>query len=424
MARILVIDDDASLLQMMSLMLKRAGHNPILATNGREGIDIARGEQPELAIVDVMMPELNGYEVCRILREDSETQHIPLLVLTALSQPEQREMAAEAGADDFVTKPVTRDDLVTHVDELLESGPRNFPAPRMETEPAPPPAEPRPSLLSRKVEEPPPPPPAAPEVYPQQQPPPQQQPSYPSYPAPPPMSEGLPLVAVIGLGTGVGTTTIAVNLALAKMQAGRACLVDLNNQIGKVAMHLHMMPPRATWQNLIGTYPGADKRIIGGSLMVDRQTGLAILAGPTQPTPEVLSNDTLGYVLGVLSEGFRSIVVELPPGLNAMSVFALRNAQSVVLVVGDDPAALMTISTVINSIENLGLINPLNIILNHSRPHGITVEDVMNAVNYPVAANVPYEPDQVAAITQGQPLVVSKPNSLFSRTLQQLARQV
>jgi len=404
---------------MMSLMLKRAGHNPILATNGREGIDVARGEQPELAIVDVMMPELNGYEVCRILREDSATQHIPLLVLTALSQPEQREMAVEAGADDFVTKPVTRDDLVTHVDELLESGPRNFPAPRMEPEPpppSPPPAAPRPSLLSPRPQEQAPPPPA--EVY--QQP---QQPQ-PSYPTPQPMSEGLPLVAVIGLGTGVGTTTIAVNLALAKMQAGRACLIDLNNQIGKVAMHLHMMPPRATWQNLIGTYPGADKRIIGGSLMVDRQTGLAILAGPTQPTPEVLSNDTLGYILGVLSEGFRSIVVELPPGLNAMNVYTLRNAQSVVLVVGDDPAALMTISTVISSLENLGLINPLNIILNHSRPHGITVEDVMNAVNYPVTANIPYDPDQVAAITQGQPLVVSKPNSLFSRTLQQLARQV
>ena len=99
MANILVIDDDASLLQMMSLMLKRAGHYPILANDGQEGIEAATRDQPELAIVDVMMPDLSGYEVCRILRGDPRTRNIPLMVLTALSQPEQRDMAMEAGAD-------------------------------------------------------------------------------------------------------------------------------------------------------------------------------------------------------------------------------------------------------------------------------------------------------------------------------------
>src|SRR5687768_627342 len=142
MARILVIDDDESLLQMMSLMLKRAGHQTILASNGYEGIEIARREAPEAAIVDVMMPELSGYEVCRILREDPRTQDIPLLILTALSQREHREQAEDSGADDFVTKPVTRDDLVTHVEELLRTGARNMPAP---LEAAPPPVEQKPA---------------------------------------------------------------------------------------------------------------------------------------------------------------------------------------------------------------------------------------------------------------------------------------
>ena len=404
MARILVIDDDASLLQMMSLMLKRAGHDPILATNGQEGINIARGDQPALAIVDVMMPELNGYEVCRILREDPETEHIPLLVLTALSQPEQREMAAEAGADDFVTKPVTRDDLVTHVDDLLETGPRNVPAPLQVAPPPPSPAPPSaPGNLSM--------PPVA------------TQPA--SRPAPqPPLDSRLPVVAVMGLGTGVGTTTIAVNLALAKMFAGRVCLIDLNTQVGKVAMHLRMMPPRATWQNLLGVTPGSDKRTIGSALMVDQQTGLAVLAGPTEPAVEQLRDDTLTYLLQVLAEGFPSIVLDLAPMLNQMNIHALRNARSVVLVVGDDPAALMTVGSVISNIESLGLASPLNLVLNHTRPHGISSEDLMNAVRYPLTANVPYEPEQVAAVTQGQPLSTYKPDSLFARTLQQLARQV
>jgi len=405
MARILVIDDDASLLQMMSLMLKRAGHDPILATNGQEGINVARGDQPALAIVDVMMPELNGYEVCRILREDPATANIPLLVLTALSQPEQREMAAEAGADDFVTKPVTRDDLVTHVDELLESGPRNTPAPLRE--PTPPPA-PSPSLTPSYQT-------SMPSVAPPQT-------ARPAAPAPS-VETGLPMVAIMGLGTGVGATTIAVNLALAKMYAGRACLVDLNSQVARAAMHLRISP-RATWQNLMGLAPGADKRTIGGALMVDQQTGLAILAGPTQPTSDQLNEGTLSYVLQVLAEGFPSIVLDLSPILSQMNVHVLRSARSVVLVVGDDPAALMTVRETISNIENLGLSSPLNLVLNHTRPHGISSEDLMNEVGYPLTANVPYEPDQVGALTQGQPLVAYKPDSLFSRTLQQLARQV
>jgi len=158
--------------------------------------------------------------------------------------------------------------------------------------------------------------------------------------------------------------------------------------------------------------------------MVDQQTGLAILAGPTQPTSEQLSDPTLTYLLQVLSEGFPSIVVDLPPIMNPMSVHALRSARSVVLVVGEDPAALMTLSGVIANIESLGLASPLNLVLNHTRPHGISSEDLMNAVGYPLTANVPYEPDQVGAVTQGQPLAAYKPDSLFARTIQQLARQV
>ena len=232
------------------------------------------------------------------------------------------------------------------------------------------------------------------------------------------------MVAIMGLGTGVGATTIAVNLALAKMYAGRACLVDLNTQVGKAAMHLRMMPPRATWQNLVGLAPGSEKRTIGGALMVDQQTGLAILAGPTQPTSDQLSEGTLTYVLQVLAEGFPSIVLELSPIMSQMNVHGLRSARSVVLVVGDDPAALMTVRGTISSIENLGLSSPLNLVLNHTRPHGISSEDLMNEVGYPLTANVPYEPDQVGALSQGQPLVAYKPDSLFARTLQQLARQV
>ena len=124
MAHILVIDDDQSLLDMIRLMLRRAGHQSTLVDNVRDGIQHVIQDQPDLVIVDVLMPELNGFQVCRVLRKDPRTQHIPLMILTALNEREQRENAEDSGADAFVPKPVTLDILTEEIDVLLNSRPR------------------------------------------------------------------------------------------------------------------------------------------------------------------------------------------------------------------------------------------------------------------------------------------------------------
>ncbi len=412
MAQILVIDDDVSLLQMMSLMLKRAGHDPILATDGHEGIQIARSKQPDLAIVDVMMPDLSGYEVCRILRQEPATAKIPLLVLTALSQPEQRDLADEAGADDFITKPVTRDDLVSHVDELLRTGPRNVPAP-LEV--------PRISPASGLS--------PTPSGY-------ASAPAFPTATQPPtgPLTEPyavpgelvtgmLPLVAVMGLSSGVGATTLAVNLGQTLAQAGRACIVDLNTQAGQVAVQLRMVPPHATWLDLVGIEPGSDKRLIGGALMFNRASGLAVLAAPLQAVEDRLGSQSLAYVLSVLSEGFHHIVADLPPVLNIMNATVLQHARHIVLVLGDDPARLMVVPDILANIERMKLPGRLYLVLNRTRPHGITYEEVAATLNRPLAARLPYEPRQVDALNQGAPLVTVHPDAPFCRAVFELARQ-
>src|SRR5688572_5215866 len=125
MARILVIDDDDSLLEVMRMMLKRMGHEVIPRNNVRAGIETAFAEQPELAIIDVMMPELNGYQVCHVLRTNQKTKHIPLMVLTALHGNDYEQDALASGADAYVTKPVTIEILREEVAKLLESGPIN-----------------------------------------------------------------------------------------------------------------------------------------------------------------------------------------------------------------------------------------------------------------------------------------------------------
>jgi CheY-like chemotaxis protein len=127
MARILVIDDDASLLQMMTIILKRGGHETLVSADAEEGIAMARQHRPDMAIVDVMMPMINGYQVCYTLRTDEATRDMPLLILTALTEAEHRERAEDAGADGFVTKPIASTDLLKQVADLLATGARNRP---------------------------------------------------------------------------------------------------------------------------------------------------------------------------------------------------------------------------------------------------------------------------------------------------------
>jgi CheY-like chemotaxis protein/MinD-like ATPase involved in chromosome partitioning or flagellar assembly len=408
MTRILIIDDDESLLQMVSIMLKRAGHTPILATDGYKGIEIAQRDQPDMAIVDVMMPNISGYEVCRILREDPATMEIPLLILTALSQPEQRDFAEDAGADDFVTKPVTRDDLLKHVEELLYTGARNVPAP---LEPVQVPDPTRPVASSEAPEAP---PAATPAPIPEQ-------------PAVAPASAPtapLPVVGVMGLARGVGATTLAVNMGLGLMQFGRSCIVDLNDGDSQAAVQLKMTPPKKTWLNLLDVQPGGDKRQIGSSLVLDRSVGVALLAAPTEPAPRQLGHEALGYILGVLGEGFPRVVVDLPSTPNPMSIQAMRLASYLVFVIGDNPADLWHVPQTLAAIDKLGLQATQYIVINRTRPHGVAYQDVTRTINQPVTADFPYEATQVQALMEGKPLVMSQPDSLFSRTLLQLARQL
>ena len=123
MAKILVIDDDAHLLKMLGLMLERAGHETLMADHGQQGIDIALKENPDMAIVDVMMPDMSGHEVCKQLRARPAAVDLPILILTARSQPVDREAALQSGANDFMSKPVSPKELAEKVDQLLSVSP-------------------------------------------------------------------------------------------------------------------------------------------------------------------------------------------------------------------------------------------------------------------------------------------------------------
>ena len=117
--KILVVDDEPDALEVLGFKLKEAGYAPIFAKDGARAIIAARDERPALIVLDLMLPEIDGLEVCKILRRDPATTMIPILMLTAKASEMDRVLGLELGADDYVTKPFSPRELVLRIKKLL-----------------------------------------------------------------------------------------------------------------------------------------------------------------------------------------------------------------------------------------------------------------------------------------------------------------
>ncbi len=119
-ARILVVEDDRDNMGLISFILKREGYSVLEAYNGREGVQRAHQDHPDLIILDLAMPEMDGWTAASEIKSDPATQHIPILVLTVRSLAEDRRRAMEAGCDAYFTKPINVPLLMEHIASYLE----------------------------------------------------------------------------------------------------------------------------------------------------------------------------------------------------------------------------------------------------------------------------------------------------------------
>lgn len=119
--KILVVDDSATQLIMYKMALTKAGYLVISAKNGVEGVHLVDTENPDLIVSDIIMPELNGYQFCRLVKDDPSRGHIPIILLTSLGQQQDRFWGIEAGANSFVTKSTDTSELLAEVDRLIKN---------------------------------------------------------------------------------------------------------------------------------------------------------------------------------------------------------------------------------------------------------------------------------------------------------------
>lgn len=117
--KILIVDDERDLVETLSIRFTSSGYQVILAFDGEEGLELARKEKPDLIILDVMMPKLNGYQVCRFLKFDDEYKNIPIVMLTARGQEKDKDVSQQVGADFYVTKPFDGLQLLQKIKSIL-----------------------------------------------------------------------------------------------------------------------------------------------------------------------------------------------------------------------------------------------------------------------------------------------------------------
>lgn len=120
--KILLVDDSPTVLALERMVLGRAGYALVSATNGQEALALARSERPDLVLMDVVMPQMNGFEACAALRAAPETAHLPIILVTTRSEPEHVEAGYESGCNDYVTKPFDAAELLAKVASLLAEG--------------------------------------------------------------------------------------------------------------------------------------------------------------------------------------------------------------------------------------------------------------------------------------------------------------
>lgn len=120
MPKILIVDDDVAITELMKALISMEGHEPTTVNDSLQAMEIAKDLEPDLITLDLMMPGLTGFELCKMINEDPAFSKTPVVIISAKDDPESKEKALQAGAKDYITKPFGVDDFLGKIEELVK----------------------------------------------------------------------------------------------------------------------------------------------------------------------------------------------------------------------------------------------------------------------------------------------------------------
>jgi DNA-binding response OmpR family regulator len=281
--KILIIDDDVDTLKLVGLMLQKQGYAIVAASNGSQGLEQAERENPDLILLDVMMPEMDGYEVAKRLRMSPMTTNTPILMFTAKTQLDDKVTGFEAGADDYLTKPTHPTELQAHVKALLSR------------------------VIKGKLST-----------------------------SPLPADRRSLTVGVLSPRGGQGASTVAVNLghALRLLTKTEVIVAELRPGMGSIGPDMGEPDPKALKGLLSGNVSELTRQKVRDNLYI-HETGLRMLFGTTRPKDAGLMNavapmETLVNRLCYLTP---YLVLDLGAGLTPVAQKLLPCCDLIILLV-------------------------------------------------------------------------------------------
>jgi pilus assembly protein CpaE len=355
--RVLVVDDNPLKLKLATAVLEQDGYLVYTATSGSEALYIVDTIQPQAIVLDVMMPEMDGYQVCRALRRKPNCTHLPILMLTAQDSLEEKMKGFEAGADDYMTTPYPAIELQTRLKSLLQKN------------------------IARAYHR---------------------------------ANINGKLISVFSLRGGAGVSTIATNVAvgLAQIWHTQVVLVDLSLVAGQCALLLNL-PLRQTWADL------AQHKIetltieqISDGLMA-HASGVSVLASPLRlEQSELVTAKLVAHVLNLLQQHYQYVVLDLPHDFRDTTLTGLDVSHQILTVLTPDLAALNATGSTLNLFAALKYPPGVaRLILNTTfEKNGLPRQGIEAALKQTMDVVIPFMPQEfVEAINHGEPPALNAP---------------
>jgi CheY-like chemotaxis protein/MinD-like ATPase involved in chromosome partitioning or flagellar assembly len=368
--KILIIDDDVDTLRLVGLMLQRQGYEISAASNGAQGLAKALEERPDLILLDVMMPDMDGYEVARRLRKNPVTVAVPILMFTAKTQLDDKVAGFEVGADDYLTKPTHPTELQAHVRALLARS-----------------AQKEPTEIVTAVHE----------------------------------HHGY-VIGVLAARGGLGVSSVASNLAAAiytRLQTD-VILVELTPGQGTIGADLGYQNQKGLTELLNGTVPEITREKVVNSLSI-HNSGIKLLLASENPREVTLTSQVQNYETLVtrLSTLARFIILDLGNGLPTFVQKILPLCSESIIVVEGVPSTIQHTKLLIDDITDLKVDRKsISVVLNNRMRSEAQMQlaQVQEKLGHSIAATLTPAPEAFVQATRlHSPAVISQPTNMTSQ---------